>query len=124
MIWLGSVEHPAPYLQRSDVACLTSHSEGFSNSIIEYMAAGVPVIATDVGGAKEAIVEGETGFLVPPNDTSAIADRISKLLNMNKIDREQFGIAGRKRVELLFSMDAQLEAFEALYCRELQLAEV
>ena len=124
MIWLGSVGHPAPYLRRSNVACLTSHSEGFSNSIVEYMAAGVPVVATDVGGAKEAIVEDETGFLVPAGDAKAIADRISKLLSMNEENRKQFGTAGRKRVELLFSMDAQLQAFEALYCRELQLAGV
>ena len=58
----------AELLSISFAGVLTSFAEGFSNSIIEYMAAGKPVVATDVGGAAEAIVEGETGYLVKSND--------------------------------------------------------
>src|ERR1043166_1783420 len=65
----------ADLLAASDVGVLSSKAEGFSNSILEYMAAARPVVATDVGGAREAVVEGETGHLVAPGDDEALAAR-------------------------------------------------
>ena len=121
VIWLGSVPSVAPYLIRSHVACLSSYSEGFSNSIIEYMAAGLPVVATNVGGALEAIVEGTTGFVVPPNDPESLAQRISSILQMDETARKQMSRAARLRVEEHFTMQSQLDAHQSLYSRELNL---
>lgn len=102
----------------SDVCVLSSASEGFSNSIIEYMAAGKPVVATNVGGAAEAVVEGETGFLVGKGDSESMAKRIVLLIT-DKSLAERFGTSGRARVAELFSSAAQLEKTVALYEREL-----
>jgi glycosyltransferase involved in cell wall biosynthesis len=112
--FLGRCNHVPALLSISDVCVLSSKAEGFSNSILEYMAAARPVVATDVGGAKEAIVEGETGYLVRSDDDSAMAERIIELLR----DPERalaMGQKGRIVVEEKFSCAAQLKKTEALY---------
>jgi len=68
------------YLERMDVACLTSRSEGFSNSLLEYMSTGLPIVATDTGGNSDAIEDGVSGFLVPVGDPEPLAARIVELL--------------------------------------------
>lgn len=113
-VFLGRCEKIAELLSISDVCVLSSKAEGFSNSILEYMAAGRPVVATDVGGAKEAIVEGRTGYLVHSGDDTAMAGRIISLLR----DPEQarvMGERGKQTVEEKFSCAAQLERTESLY---------
>ncbi len=97
-----------------DVAVLPSLSEGFSNVLLEYMASGKPVVATDVGGNKEALVHGETGFLIPPADAPALCDAILWLLK-DQEKAKQFGIAGRKRVERVFSIEKMIHAYETLF---------
>jgi glycosyltransferase involved in cell wall biosynthesis len=95
---------------------LTSLAEGFSNSIIEYMAAGKPVVATNVGGAAEAVVEGETGYLVASDDDESMAERLAELLG----DEEKalaMGARGRTIAEGKFSSDAQLSKVLELYGR-------
>lgn len=114
VFFTGRCSNVANLLAVSDVCVLTSRSEGFSNSILEYMAAGKPVIATDVGGANEAIVEGETGFLVNSGDDSMFSDRVLELL-LDGEKAERFGEAGKSRVERLFSTDAQLGKTIELY---------
>jgi glycosyltransferase involved in cell wall biosynthesis len=96
------------------VCVLSSKAEGFSNSILEYMAAGRPVVATDVGGAREAVVEGETGYLVRPGDDEALAARIVSLLGEPERARAM-GARGRQVIEEKFSGDAQLERTLELY---------
>ena len=104
-----------PSLLASSFACvLTSSAEGFSNSILEYMAAGKPVVATNVGGAAEAVIEGETGYLVASDDDAALAQRLIELLD----DPEKtaaFGGAGRKIAAEKFSTQAQLDKTLELY---------
>jgi glycosyltransferase involved in cell wall biosynthesis len=103
-------------LSVSDVCVLSSSSEGFSNSILEYMAAAKPVVATDVGGAREAVVEGETGFLVRSGDDEALGERIITLLR--DPDRAlAMGQRGRSVVEEKFSSEAQLKRTHQLYDR-------
>lgn len=123
-LWLGSTAEIGPYLKRSHVGCLSSDLEGFSNSIVEYMAAELPVVATHVGGNAEAIVEGETGFTVPAADHQVMADRISDILQMSEASRKKMGLAGRRRVEDRFTMERQLDEFYALYRREMVAAGV
>ncbi len=105
-------------LVASDICVLSSQAEGFSNSILEYMAAGRAVVATNVGGASEAIVEGETGHLVNSGDDVAMAARIIDLLR-NPERREAMGRSGRRVVEERFSCESRLLNTSALYQRML-----
>lgn len=113
--FLGRCELLADLLSISDVCVLSSLAEGFSNSILEYMAAGRPVVATDVGGAREAIVEGATGYVVPAGDERIMSERIIELLVGR--DRELMGAEGKKVVLEKFSTNAQLARTEQLYDR-------
>lgn len=112
--FLGRCENVAELLAVSDVCVLSSKAEGFSNSILEYMAAARPVVATDVGGAREAIAENETGFLVASGDDDALAARIVFLLR-NTERAHEMGERGRQIIEERFSCEAQLALTEELY---------
>jgi glycosyltransferase involved in cell wall biosynthesis len=105
-------------LSVSFAGVLTSFAEGFSNSILEYMAARLPVVATQVGGAGEAIIEDKNGFLVASDDDKALAEKLIWLLE-NPEKARQFGENGRKFVEENFSCAAQLRNTLALYGRKL-----
>ncbi len=117
--FLGRCHALAHLLQVSDVCVLSSKAEGFSNSILEYMAAGRPVVATDVGGAREVIVEGETGHLVPSGDDRLMAERIVALL-LNPGKARQMGDKGKQVIEEKFSARALLQKTAALYDTLLQ----
>ncbi len=121
--FLGRCEKLAELFAVSDVCVLSSKAEGFSNSILEYMAAERPVVATDVGGAREAIVEGETGYLVASGDDRAMADRIVSLLR-NTEKARAMGQQGRRIVAQKFSRAAQLEGTEELYAELLGASRV
>jgi glycosyltransferase involved in cell wall biosynthesis len=114
VFFTGRCTRVGALLAASDVCVLSSTAEGFSNSILEYMAAGRPVVATDVGGAREAVVEGETGHLVPAGDDERMAARISDLLR-DPARARAMGARGRQRVEQQFSCAAQLARTEELY---------
>lgn len=114
--FVGRCEKLAELLFASDVCVLTSKSEGFSNSILEYMAAARPVVATDVGGAREAVVEGETGYLVASGDDAAMAERVVSLLE-DADKARAMGEQGHRVVKEKFSRAAQLQQTEELYDR-------
>ncbi len=116
ILFLGARVPVAPYLQRSTIGCLSSDSEGFSNAIVEYMASGLPVVATNVGGASEAVEDGSTGFLVPAGDDQAMCQRLLELID-NPALRDRMGRLGRERVEARFSLDRQMSAYESLYAQ-------
>jgi glycosyltransferase involved in cell wall biosynthesis len=116
---IGRCERIAELLAVSDVCVLSSTAEGFSNAILEYMAAGRPVVATDVGGAREAIVDGETGFLVRSDNQEAMAQRIVELLHDPR-NASAMGKRGRQIIEENFSCDVQLEKTHQLYARLLE----
>ena len=118
--FLGRCEKIAELLSISDVCVLSSKAEGFSNSILEYMAAARPVVATDVGGAGEAIVEGVTGYLVQSGDDRTMAQRIMSLLR-DPEKASAIGIQGRRLVEERFSCAAQLKRTEELYDKLLRI---
>jgi L-malate glycosyltransferase len=104
-----------PELLSISFACvLTSLNEGFSNSILEYMAAGKPVVATNVGGASEAIIEGETGYLVESDDDEAMANRLIELLK-DEQKAAKLGEMGREIIIENFSLKSQLEKTLELY---------
>ena len=117
--FLGRCENVAELLSVSDACVLSSKAEGFSNSILEYMAAARPVVVTDVGGAREVVVEGETGYLVSSGDDATMAARLITLLRDPETAR-QMGGRGRDVVEKKFSCEAQLARTEVLYDRLLK----
>lgn len=100
--WISG-EEKLSALAGSDVLCLPSYHEGLPMSVLEAMAAGLPVVSTPIAGIPEAVVEGETGFLVPPGDRAALADRLARLLADPAL-RAAMGAAGRGRAEALFDV--------------------
>ena len=113
---LGDRSDIPDLLAASDVFVLSSRQEGFPITILEAMAAGKPVVATDVGGCAEAVVHGETGLIVPPEDPDALANAILQLLQ-NPEQARRMGEAGRKRVEGHFTVGAMVRKHIELYER-------
>lgn len=110
----GEVREVRPTLERSDVFVLSSASEGMPMSVLEAMAAGLPVVASDVGGVHEVVEEGTTGFLVPSGDAPQMAERLARLAGDRAL-RERLGEAGRRRVEQCFALPAWRAKHLALY---------
>jgi len=102
-------------LEAADFGVLPSRAnEGFSNAILESMRAGLPMVVTDVGGNAEAVVDGRTGFVVPPADPAALAEALL-LVAEDPALRRRFGEAGRERVTTHFTLDACVAKYRALY---------
>jgi glycosyltransferase involved in cell wall biosynthesis len=114
VFFIGRCEDVGRLLAASDVGVLSSKAEGFSNAILEYMAAGLPVVATEAGGVREAIVEGETGFVVPAGDDQRMAERIIELLGDSERAR-QMGQLGKVIVAGKFSCQHHLRNTLELY---------
>jgi glycosyltransferase involved in cell wall biosynthesis len=119
--FLGTRSDVPELLALTDVAVLPSLEEGFPNAILEAMAAAKPVVATQVGGIPEAVVHGETGFLVPPRDSSALASAIGRLLEDPTL-RTAMGLAGKQRVTERFTFARMVTEMEALYEERLNAA--
>lgn len=114
--FLGARRDIPELLKAFDVTCLSSYPvvETLSNSVLEYMAAGKPVVATRVGSLPEVIVEGETGFLVEPGDAKALAERIVSLLCDSGL-RRRMGDRARQRAESHYSLARMVKATERLF---------
>jgi len=112
--FLGPVENPFPLLRESDLYVLPSRSEGFSNSLLEAMASGLPCVATDVGGNAEALTDGHSGFLVKSEDYLTMADRILSVLRDKQRAREM-GTCAHNVVRLHFSLSAVVDRLMEIY---------
>ena len=112
--FIGRCDDVAVLLFASHVGVLSSKAEGFANAILEYMAVGLPVVATDVGGVREAIIEGETGFIVPASDDAQMAARIIEVLRDDNRGREM-GARGKAIVGDKFSSEHHLRNTLELY---------
>lgn len=111
---LGDRGDVAALLAECDVFALSSLAEGIPLTVLEAMAAGLPVVATDVGGVGEAVIDGSTGTLVPPSDPAALATALGCYVRDEDL-RQQHGRAGRMRVESRFSVAEMVSAYAALY---------
>jgi glycosyltransferase involved in cell wall biosynthesis len=116
--FLGSRDDVPRLLRACDVAALASEKEGFSNVVLESLAAGLPVVATDVGGNAEAIEEGESGSLVPRGDMSAFADRLARLIADGEL-RGRMAQRARQRARC-FSLEEMIRKTECLYLETLR----
>jgi L-malate glycosyltransferase len=117
--FIGSRPDPVPYLNAFDIAVLCSDSEGLSNSLLEYLACGLPCVVTDVGGNREAV--GPTGMVVEPGDELQLADAILGFAKDSSL-RRSHGLAAREHVGQTFSIDAAKCKLDRLYNRLLDEA--
>ena len=119
--WVGPQERER-YLNSAYIYALPSYNEGLPMSVLEAMAAGMPILSTPVGGIPEAVTDGVEGFLVPPGDVAALADRLQQLLQ-DDVLAARMGTAARRKVEQCFSSQAVLPRLQTMY-QELGFAPV
>jgi glycosyltransferase involved in cell wall biosynthesis len=113
-LFRGSVADVGEFLRTVDIAVLPSHSEGMSNSLLEYMAAGRAVIATAAGANPELIRHGKDGLIVPPSNETQLVEAIGQLL-AHPVRAAGFGGSARKRVEAEYRRTAMCRRFEEFY---------
>lgn len=111
---LGQKSDIESYINVMDICVLATFTEGISNSIMEYMALGKPVIATDGGGTNELLLNNITGFLVKPSDYEEIAEKIDILIKNQNL-RTRMGNAGKKRIMDNFSINQMVEKYIDIY---------
>lgn len=101
-------------LRAADIGVHASHTEGFANAILEEMAAGLPMLVTDVGGNPDAVLDGAQGFVVPARAPGALSVGLSRLIADAGL-RQRFGAASRQRVASQFTLATCVDHYEALY---------
>jgi glycosyltransferase involved in cell wall biosynthesis len=116
VVFHGLLYDVTPVLAALDLFLFTSHREGLSVAILEAMSAGLPVVATDVGGIGDQVIEGKNGFIVPDRDVAAAAARVAAVLDDDAL-RARLGATSRERMEHHFSEEAMLSNYAALYRR-------
>ncbi|MEO6815146.1 MAG: glycosyltransferase family 4 protein, partial [Edaphobacter sp.] len=112
--FVGSITNLQQHLSAADIFVLPSRSEGFSNAIVEAMAASLPVIATDVGGNAEAVQDGVTGIVVPAENPQALSAAMARLLAA-PVQAKAMGVAGKQRVAERFTTEAMMLQTTATY---------
>ncbi len=120
--FVGGVANLREYLSTADIFVLPSRSEGFSNAIVEAMAASLPVIATNVGGNAEAVTDGVSGFIVPSEDPAALAAAIARMLS-DPSKAQAMGTAGKKLASEKFTTDVMMHQITLAYTSLLQLTK-
>jgi glycosyltransferase involved in cell wall biosynthesis len=110
----GHVPHEPGFAGIFDIAVLTSREEGFPNWVVEAMAAGRPVVATNVGGIPDAVVEGETGYLVASEDDASMSTAVDTLLRDPR-HQTRMGAAGTVRARALYHVETVIELLQNLY---------
>jgi glycosyltransferase involved in cell wall biosynthesis len=119
--FMGHREDVPALLARADLFVLPSRSEAFPNGAMEAMAAGLPVIASRVGGLLDLIEDGRTGILVPPGDVAALAAAIEPLV-LNPARAFALGSAAREEIARRYSFERMVGAFERLYVTQFALS--
>lgn len=116
---LGNRPGIESFINTMDICVLSTYSEGISNSILEYMALGKPVIASLGGGTNEIVEDTETGFLIRQSDPDQLAEKIEILLNNAEL-RTKMGLIGQERVKETFSIDCMVSKYIFFYERILR----
>ncbi|NSW52323.1 MAG: glycosyltransferase family 4 protein [Anaerolineae bacterium] len=107
-------EEKLRYFREADILVLPSYHEGMPNVILEGMAAGLAIIATNVGGIPDLVANGDTGILIPPRDVFSLANALCKLIN-DKIVRQRMGEYGLARARMLFDINNKAKMLFDLY---------
>lgn len=122
VIFAGAIADVAGYLERLEVGVLCSDSEGLSNALLEYMFKGTAAVATAVGGNTELVQHEETGLLVPPDDETALAEALKRLIEYPDL-RQKLSRAARLKVESEYSWDSCLGEHQSFYQAQLSREE-
>ncbi len=112
--WLGSQPDVTPFLALANLTISCSYEEGFSNSVLECMAAGLPLVVTNVGGNPEAVVNAVTGLVVPAHDAAALGAAILQFALHPTLSKEM-GAAGKTRAQAEFGIDKCIEKYDQLF---------
>ena len=120
IVWFGSLDNPYRILPLLDIAVLSSHSESFSNAVLEYAVSGRAIVVSDVGGLGEIVRQNETGLLVPPSNPVELATSLLRLLNDPQL-REALSCAARNFALQEFSESKILALYLDLYLRKTEL---
>jgi len=112
--WPGDSDDVAAWMQAADIGVLPSHEEGFSNSLLEGMAAGLAMVVTDVGGNPEAVEDGHSGLVVAPRDPEALGTALLRLAG-DPLLRRRLGDAARERIAKRFNLRRCVGDYELLY---------
>ncbi len=110
----GVVNDPAPWYQAMDILLLTSHSEALPGTVLEANSCAIPAVATDVGGIRDVILYGKTGFYVPAGNADMLAEKVL-MLCQDVSQREQMGLAAREHIVQNFSEDAMVRRYAELF---------
>ena len=111
---LGSQSGVESYINIMDICVLSTFTEGISNSILEYMALGKPVIATSGGGTNEIVIDQKTGYLVSRSNPEDLSEKINILLDDIEL-RIKMGLAGKEQIQNYFTIDSMVNNYCALY---------
>jgi L-malate glycosyltransferase len=114
---MGSIDRPERLLGFFDVFALTSDTEQMPYSIIEAMATGLPIVATDVGDVRDMLAEDSRHLVRPINDETGFTAALTRLLDDGE-ERKRLGAANRNRVRMQFTIDKMVDAYDALFCGE------
>ncbi|MFN7015816.1 MAG: glycosyltransferase [Fimbriimonadales bacterium] len=117
---LGMRTDIASLLNTADAFVLASAWEGMSNALLEAAATALPVVATSVGGNPEIVLDGQTGYLVPPRNPDALADAMLRLMNLPEHERQAMGQAGRQHIVENFEIERIVDRWEQLYLELLE----
>ncbi|UBB88542.1 glycosyltransferase [Candidatus Kaistella beijingensis] len=113
--FLGFITDPYPHLCNADLYVLNSHSEGFSNSLVEAMYSKTPSLSTSVGAAPEIIEDGINGFLTPANDEEVLFDKLKAIIALPKEKLQEIGRAGQDKIMTNFSLENHVNALMKIY---------
>jgi glycosyltransferase involved in cell wall biosynthesis len=113
--FIGRSDHVAELMGAADLLVLSSLWEGLPGVVLEAMASSLPVVATAVGGTPELVIDGVTGYLVEPESTGDLAEKLRMVIGMSNAERKAMGEAGNKRVKEEFNVDKMKLAYENLY---------
>ncbi|MDG1143034.1 MAG: glycosyltransferase [Burkholderiales bacterium] len=114
VLWLGSRRDVIKILAASDIGVLSSHEEGFSNAVLEYMGAGLPSVVTDVGGNAEAVLHEKCGLVVSARDPASLGRALLRL-SKDSMLRATMGVAARNRIKKYFTLEHSVENYANLY---------
>jgi glycosyltransferase involved in cell wall biosynthesis len=102
-------------MNAADAYVMSSSWEGMPNVLLEASATGLPIVATDVGGNREIVLDGVTGFLVPPRNPEALARTMLRIMDLSDEERKEMGKRARKHIEVKFNLDRVVDLWEILY---------
>ena len=103
--YIGWVADVKPYIKECTCTILPSHHEGMSNTLLECAAMGRPIIASDIAGCREAVIDGKSGYLTKVRDAQDLLEKMEKFCSLSQEERKNMGLVSRRHIEINFDKD-------------------